>query len=527
MSQKETLFPSMDEMLEASEFAGRPALDLIQEIQNLYLENDKPWVIGFSGGKDSTTVLSLIYVALTRLTKKQRHKHIYVISSDTLVETPMVVDMISSSIEAINDNAQKLGLPMSAHVVYPAWGETFWVNLLGKGYPAPTQSFRWCTERMKIDPVSEFIKDKIARFGEVIVVLGARSQESASRAQVIAKHKIEGSSLSRHSSLPGAFTYMPIEDWTFDEVWMYLLGAPAPWGGDHFELFELYKDSSAGECPLVIDTNTPSCGNSRFGCWTCTVVTKDRAIEGLIDSGEVWLKKLKSFRNSLYKTTLPENKNEVRNFKRRTGRVSYARGAVDNDNITEIKTIPGPYLLSFRKEKLKELLEIEKNLIEEGRKIQLIRPEELHAIRKEWMFDPNEPDWSDELPKIYREVYKEDLDWVEHDAGAFSQADADLIEELAEEHAVPAELVMKLLELELSMDGLSRRKGLFGKIESLLKNDWGTLEDIKAAKAEATHSSDLKAKLKQELKGESEDLHLKSIYDEQLKALTKEYEALK
>ena len=89
MSQKETLFPSMDEMLEASEFAGRPALDLIQEIQNLYLENDKPWVIGFSGGKDSTTVLSLIYVALTRLPEKQRHKHIYVISSDTLVETPM------------------------------------------------------------------------------------------------------------------------------------------------------------------------------------------------------------------------------------------------------------------------------------------------------------------------------------------------------------------------------------------------------------------------------------------------------
>lgn len=327
--------------------------------------------------------------------------------------------------------------------------------------------------------------------------------------------------------MPGAFTYMPIEDWTFDEVWMYLLGAPAPWGGDHFELFELYKDSSAGECPLVIDTNTPSCGNSRFGCWTCTVVTKDRAIEGLIDSGEVWLKKLKSFRNKLYKTTLPENKNEVRNFKRRTGRVSYARGAVDNDNITEIKTIPGPYLLEYRKKWLKELLTIEKNLIEEGRKIQLIRPEELHAIRREWMFDPNEPDWSDELPKIYRSVYGADLDWVEHDGGAFSQADADLISELSAQNGVPAELVMKLLELELSMDGLSRRQGLFSKIESLLKNDWGTLEDIQAAKAEATHSSDFKDKLKNELKAESTDLHLKSVYDEQLKALTKEYEALK
>ena len=277
----------------------------------------------------------------------------------------------------------------------------------------------------------------------------------------------------------------------------------------------------------MIDTNTPSCGNSRFGCWTCTVVTKDRAIEGLIDSGETWLQRLKDFRNTLYETTLPENKSTVRNFKRRTGRVQYARGAINNENITEIKTIPGPYLIQYRKDRLKELLKIERDLNLEGHNIKLIHAEELHAIRKEWMFDPNEPDWSDELPKIYREVYGVDLDWVEHDAGAFSQKDAELIAELSTENGVPAELVMKLLELELSMDGLSRRQGLFNKIESLLKNDWGTLEDIKAAKAEALHSSSFKDKLKNELKADSTDLHLKSIYDEQLRALTKEYEALK
>lgn len=527
MSQREPLFPSMDDMLAAQEFAGRPALDLILEIQQLYLENDKPWVIGFSGGKDSTTVLSLVYVALTRLPEEKRHKHVYVISSDTLVETPLVVDMINDSLQAINQNAEEFGLPMSGHVVYPEWNETFWVNLLGKGYPAPTQNFRWCTERMKIDPVSAFIKDKIARFGEVIVVLGARSQESSSRAQVIAKHKIEGSSLSRHASLPGAFTYMPIEDWTFDEVWMYLLGAPAPWGGDHYELFDLYKDSSAGECPLVIDTKTPSCGNSRFGCWTCTVVTKDRAIEGLIDSGETWLQRLKDFRNKLFETTLPENKDKVRNYKRRTGRVQYARGSIESDNFNEVKTVPGPYYLWKRKGWLKELLTIEKNLKDEGKNIELIRPEELHAIRKEWMFDPNEPDWSDELPAIYRAVYGHDLDWVEHDAGAFSRADAELLEALSSEHDVPAELVMKLLELELSMDGLSRRKGLFGKIESLLKNDWGTLEEIHASREQASHSSELKTRLKQELKEQTAGQQIKSIYDEQLKALSAEYEGLK
>ena len=510
MSSTEPLYPTMDEMLVATRIAGRPLLDLVSDIQALYLEDKKPWVIGFSGGKDSTTILSLIYVAITKLKTAQRHKHIYVISSDTLVETPMVVDMIAGTIDQINTQAKKHNLPMTAHQVIPKMEQTFWANLLGKGYPAPTQNFRWCTERMKIDPVSEFIIDKVTRFGEVIVVLGARRDESASRAQVMARHKIEGSTLSRHSSLPGALTYMPIEDWTFDDVWMYLLGAPAPWGGDHFELFSLYKDSSAGECPLVIDTNTPSCGNSRFGCWTCTVVTKDRAMEGLIESGETWLQDLKDFRNQLYESTIPKNKEKYRNFKRRTGKVQYARKAIDDDSNTEVKTIPGPYWMKQRQAWLKELLTIEKKLKDEGREITLIHPEELYAIRREWMFDPNEPDWADTLPKIYREVYGTDLDWADQDAGAFTQTDADLLKDLEGKHAVPYELAMKLIELELSMDGLSRRKGLYKSMGSLLNRDWGSLEDIKAKMDTNKHKPGLRS--------------LDAGYDEKLKDLAKEYE---
>lgn len=512
MKKQQTLYPTMDKMLIDTSIAGRPLPDLISEIQSLYLEDKKPWVIGFSGGKDSTTILSLIYVAITKLSVEQRHKHIYVISSDTLVETPMVVDMFASVLKQINKKAEELDLPFSAHQVQPKMEQTFWSNLLGKGYPAPTQNFRWCTERMKIDPVSEFILDKVTKFGEVVVVLGARSDESASRAQVIAKHKIEGSTLSRHSSLPGAFTYMPIEDWTFDDVWMYLLGAPAPWGGDHFELFSLYKDSSAGECPLVIDTNTPSCGNSRFGCWTCTVVTKDRAMEGLIDSGETWLQALKDFRDELYISTIPENKQKYRNYKRRTGRVQYARQAINDDSKTEVKTIPGPYWMAQRQIWVKKLLTIEKNLRDAGREITLIQPEELYAIRREWMFDPNEPDWADTLPKIYFDVYGSNLDWADQDAGAFTQTDADLLKELEPQHKVPHELAMKLIELEQSMDGLSRRKGLFKSMGSLLNRDWGSLDDIKAKMALNKHTPGPK------------DLDVG--YDERLKELAAEYEKI-
>lgn len=512
MSSTQTTYDTMDEMLASESVAGRPLTDLIGEIQSLYLDDDKPWVIGFSGGKDSTTVLSLIYVAIEKLKPEQRHKHIYVISSDTLVETPMVVDMIEGVVTAINEKAKTNGLPMSAHQVHPKMDQTFWTNLLGKGYPAPTQNFRWCTERMKIDPVSEFILDKVTRFGEVVVVLGARSDESASRAQVIAKHKIDGSSLSRHASLPGAFTYMPIEDWTFDDVWLYLLGAPAPWGGDHFELFDLYKDSMAGECPLVIDTKTPSCGNSRFGCWTCTVVTKDRAMEGLIDSGETWLQELKDFRDQLFHSTLPENKDQYRNYKRRTGKVQYARKNLDSE-ATEVKTIPGPYWMERRQIWLRELLTIEKKLRDEGRDITLIHPDELYAIRREWMYDPNEPDWADSVPKIYRDVYGEDLDWADQDAGSFTQSDADLLNSLGTEFDVPAELVMKLLELEQAMDGLSRRKGLYKKIDSLLKQDWGSYEEIREKMVKHKHQHSL-------------DKNVDKGYDDRLADLATEYESL-
>lgn len=231
VEDEQFIYGTHDEMISSAVIAGRPVVDLIREIQHIYRSDERPWVVGFSGGKDSTVILSLTYAALLALPAEQRRKPIYVVSSDTLVETPVVVDMIKGALDSINAAAVESGLPISAHPVMPKIDETFWANLLGKGYPAPTRSFRWCTERMKINPVSAFILDKVARFGEVIVVLGSRSQESASRAQVIAKHKIDGSALSRHTSLPNAYTYMPIESWSAEDVWEYLMSAPRPWGG--------------------------------------------------------------------------------------------------------------------------------------------------------------------------------------------------------------------------------------------------------------------------------------------------------
>lgn len=510
MAESEFLYETVYTQAAELEIAGRPIKDLIQEIASLYREDDRPWVIGYSGGKDSSTCVQLIYTALYTLASEELTKPVYVVSSNTLVETPLVIDLIESSLKGLAKGAEEDSLPLSVHQVTPKPSDSFWVNLLGRGYPAPTKAFRWCTERMKIDPVSDFIRDKVARFGEVVVVLGSRSQESSTRAQVIAKHRIDGSLLSRHTSLSNAYVYMPIEDWSADEVWEYLMSAPRPWGGDNRALLELYRGSNAGECPVVIDTSTPSCGNSRFGCWTCTVVTTDKAMESLVEQGESWMAPLLEFRNLLGETTKPENKDQYRNYRRRTGRVTYQRGDVQDDTSDSKvrKHIPGPYWLRYRKEWLRKLLEIEKALTDEGRALELITREELHYIRREWLNDPNEPDWEDSLPAIYAEVFETELDWVEHDSGGISARDAQLLDELGAKHGVPKGLPQKLLELEIAMDGLSRRAGLIEKVESLLHRDWESLAEVRARHASDSATDEL-----------DDDL---AVLEQRLRALTME-----
>ncbi|EKB1952506.1 hypothetical protein CGI33_22290 [Vibrio parahaemolyticus] len=524
-----------EDFINAEDFANNKLSHYIADVQRVYCTDKRPWVIGYSGGKDSSAVMSLVYLALLGLEPKDRHKPVFVVSSDTLVETPVVVNHIKDSLAAIEKGAKRDNLPITCHKVVPKDNQTFWANLLGKGYPAPTRSFRWCTERMKIDPVSDFIKSKVSQFDEVIVVLGSRSQESASRAQVIAKHKIDGSRLARHTTLANAFIFTPIDTWGVDDVWKLLrlchletkqtpygpkniwidkydLEWENPWGGKNLVLWNLYKDSSGqGECPMVIDETTPSCGNSRFGCWTCTVVTKDRAMESLIQNGEEWMAPLLEFRNKLSMTTDPAHKEEYRNHKRRTGKVSYQYAKEGEDIATERKHVPGPYKLKYRRQWLRELLEMDKKFKAEGREIELITVPELHAIRQEWIHDPNEPDWDDSLPTIFKEVYGYDLDWVYDDNASFGKDDAQLIHELCDNFDVAPEMIMKLIELEVSMEGLSRRSGISNKIASLLKQDWGSLEEIKQKHASLQSKAEF-------------DVHQKEIdrYNEQLADLDKQ-----
>jgi len=446
----------------------------LEQIQSVYLADDRPWVIGYSGGKDSTTALQLVWQAVSRLPSTQRKKRIYVIASDTLVETPVIVDYLNRSLAQINEGARKCGLPFVAEKVRPILEDTFWVNMIGKGYPAPYRRFRWCTDRLKIDPANRFIEQRVNQHGEVVLVLGVRRAESATRAQVISFHRKPGELLSRHSTLRSAWVYAPIELFETDEVWTYLLSCSSPWGADNRDLVAMYKNAQAGECPLVVDKTTPSCGNSRFGCWVCTVVERDKSMEALIDNGEEWMTPLLEMRDWLTETRAPARKHEFRELRRRDGQV-HLWG--DDKN----RVIWGPYKLAVRRKILRMLLEAEKAIRRDGpdRNARLISDDELHEIRRIWRSE--EGDWEDSVPTIYREVTGTNLNWVEEDAAGSSELDTRVLDGVCAEGHVPAALVRELMDLERDLQGMGRRSSVFERLEKILSKDWRVADEKSAA----------------------------------------------
>jgi DNA sulfur modification protein DndC len=349
---------------------------------------------------------------------------------------------------------------------------------------------------MKIKPANKFIKYKVSEFGEVVVVLGVRKAESATRAKIIKQHQKRGSRLSEHTTIPAAFIYSPIEDFLIDDVWEFLLddeNTPSPWGVDNFELYEIYKDA-AGECPLVIDDTTPSCGNSRFGCWTCTVVKEDKSMISLINTGENWLQPMLELRNKLKETEY--NKFNYRSHRRRSGKVtkkgeSYKKqmdGKIGNKGnnyrvelIIDPKdyVIPGPYEMWFRIEILTDLLEIQKEVRKNGpfQDLDLITKKELLEIRRIWMYE--EGDWADQVSKIYFDIYGDKLIEIKDDIGMFNESHLQILNQLcSKEEDVTIEMIVKLLSLVRAMFGLTTRPKVHVKINSILREDWISKNDL-------------------------------------------------
>ncbi|MFE5210648.1 DNA phosphorothioation system sulfurtransferase DndC [Streptomyces sp. NPDC056600] len=461
--------------------------ELTEEIRELYTADQVPWVIGYSGGKDSTAVLQLVWMALADLPAEQRTKAVHVISTDTLVENPVVAAWVSASLGTMQDAAQAQSLPIEPHRLTPEIKDTFWVNLIGRGYPAPRPKFRWCTERLKIKPSNSFIRSVVAAHGEAIMVLGIRKAESQARARAMEKHEKRRvrDRLSPNANLPNSLVYSPVEDWTNDDVWEFLMQKPNPWGYNNQDLLTMYQGASGdGECPLVVDSTTPSCGSSRFGCWTCTLVEQDKSMSAMIQNDEEkeWMLPLLDLRNKLdapfghyeegdpdlppgRKAPFPRPDKPARDFRRMNGKVM-----LFNDG-----AIHGPYLQSYREEWLKELLQaqtwIRAHAPEHVQNIELITLDELHEIRRIWVFDKHEVE--DSLPRIYQEATGEPFPGGPLDEQIVMGSDEmDVLKQVCDGDDLHYNMVRELLAVERKYRTMARRSGLFQALEQAVQKGY-------------------------------------------------------
>lgn len=434
---------------------------IIDEIIDQYAYSDlseKPWVIGFSGGKDSTVLLMLVWIALQRIKSQlpfpfQLRRKVYVVCNDTMVENPIISDYVNDVLFKITESARDQGLPIFVKKTTPKLDETFWVNVIGRGYPVPNNSFRWCTDRLKIKPTTNFLLEQIDEIGEAIVLLGTRYDESASREKSIKKFEINASRLSKHQTSPNTYVYPVIKELSLEEVWFIINTVKSPWGFDNSILFKIYADANADdyECPTVVtDKKHSSCGQSRFGCWTCTVVKDDKSLRGLVQNGHDWMLPLLEFRNELYDG---RNVSANRSTTRRNGQESIREDGTNFGNYTE----------EYRYRLLKLLLKTQYDLQKIKPFVSLINNQELIAIQVIWnrdgIFDYSVSD-------LYKKIYSKDLNVSN---SLLDSTEKRIIQEVCKDQPKFFELIDNLLSLQQTKTLMISKYGLNNDVEKRIE----------------------------------------------------------
>lgn len=425
---------------------------IIDELIDQYLFADntlRPWIIGFSGGKDSTALLQLVWKALAKIKyglKSPLNRDIYVVSNDTLVENPIITDYVHKVLSQIEQAAIDQDLPIKTRKTIPRLEDSFWVNLIGRGYPVPNNSFRWCTDRLKVRPTSRFILEQLNINGEAIILLGTRSSESATRAQSVKKHTVRGKRLSKHPNHNRTYTYAPIKHLILEEIWYVINTMPSPWGANNEELFQIYSDASADdyECPtMVTNKSHSSCGQSRFGCWVCTVVKEDKSMSALIQNGFEWLYPLLKYRNQLV-----EERNDPKN------RFPYMR------NGRPAKNELGVYSFEYRRNMLQKLLKVQREIQKIKPHLELITNQELIAIQTTWQRDMN---FEYSVSTIYNTVYGKPIDMKKDNEKLLKEKE--LLKNACENSPEDFSVIQDCLKLLKNKALLNRKHGLKNDIE--------------------------------------------------------------
>ncbi|MBB4081097.1 DNA sulfur modification protein DndC [Lewinella aquimaris] len=328
----------------------------IQVISEELLADPRDWIIGYSGGKDSSTVLALVLESLRRT---RSDKTVTIVYCDTGVEIPLVNEYVYTVFNNLTEECKLFNINVQIKVAKPKLEDTFFVKVIGRGYPSPTNKFRWCTDRLRINPIKQMIPDDT----NVTVLLGVRKGESIERDRTITKHSTDGIYRYKQVGNSNVSIFSPIIDYSTRDVWETLKHSKFPQSIDYQVLGELYRSAGA-ECPVIKDPKGSACGKGRFGCWTCTVVRQDSAVTLLIEQGYENLRPLLKFRNWLY---LARDNPKFRCKKRRN-----------------LQPGLGPLTLSAREIILEKLLEAQN-----VSKIKLITQAEIDLIQELWKKDKN------------------------------------------------------------------------------------------------------------------------------------------
>ena len=328
-------------------------------IKQYYLEDDRPWAIGFSGGKDSSLVVKLVLGAIKQIPEQSR-KPIRILYCDTGVEIPIFRGYISTTLKNIEHECQSLGMDVCSKAVKPKLDNNYFVKVIGRGYPPPTNKFRLCTDKLRIDPIQVALRE-MSGGGDSLIALGTRYDESKERDKILSKYSTDKPLIFNQAGHSKTKLFCPIANFSVEDVWNGLVELNFPEAVDIHQISDMYKKVS-GECPIIRLPDKNPCSKGRFGCWTCTVVRKDKATQNLIKNGYVSLQPLLDFRNWILKI---RDNLEYRCNVRRNG----------------IKGL-GPFRLSAREKILKKLLDAQK---ESGFK--LINGIEIARIQELWELD--------------------------------------------------------------------------------------------------------------------------------------------
>jgi DNA sulfur modification protein DndC len=303
------------------------------------------WIVTFSGGKDSTSV-AIIALEMA-LASQNAVRRIDLVYADTQMEIPTIQQFALKFLAAARTSKRLAPLNLVTHRVVPEMHERYWVLLLGRGYPPPHQRFRWCTRRLKIEPAERALRH-VTQEGSSAILTGVRFGESKSRDRRLLSSCSRGGECGQgvwfqYSQRIGATYIAPIIDWEECDVWDYLDLVAPTLGYDTHDLVDLYNGA-----------------DTRFGCWTCTVVSQEKALTRTVERPE-WnhLRPLLEFRSRLWAST----------------REATTRLQVDGR--------PGRLNLATRKRLLRELLGAQK-----AAGFQLIHRDEIAAIRLAWKSDP-------------------------------------------------------------------------------------------------------------------------------------------